>query len=76
MRRSVRIVLAIVLSVVGAMVLLNRDYVAAYDSALGQLVLLVVALLFLAGLLWLRRLARPEQVERLLGTGAPRLAGA
>lgn len=67
-RRSVRIVLGIVLSVVGALSLFNRQYVQAYDGVTGQLVLLVVALLFLAGLLWLRRLARPEQVERLLGT--------
>ena len=56
--------------VVGALSLFNRQYVEAYDSLAGQLVLLVVALLFLAGLLWLRSLARPGSVERLLGTAA------
>lgn len=66
-RRSVRLILAIVLSVAGAMVLLNREYVASYDGVLGQCVLVIVCLLFLSGLLWLRKLARPSQVERILG---------
>lgn len=66
-RRSVRLILGIVLSVAGAMVLLNGTYVESYDGFLGQFVLLIVTLLFLAGLLWLRRLAKPSQVERILG---------
>lgn len=70
-RRSVRLILAIVLSVAGAMALLNDAYVASYDGVLGQFVLLVVCLLFLAGLLWLRRLAKPSPVERILGVGDP-----
>ncbi|MEX2292016.1 MAG: type II secretion system F family protein [Mycobacteriales bacterium] len=70
-RRSVRLILGIVLSVAGAMALLNREYVASYNGVLGQFVLLIVCLLFLAGLLWLRRLARPSQVERILGAGHP-----
>jgi Flp pilus assembly protein TadB len=65
-RRSVRIVLAIVLSVGGLLAVLNRDYVAPYNSLVGQLVLLLVAGLFLAGLLWLRKLARPVTAERFL----------
>ena len=68
-RRSVRLILAIVLSVSGAMALLNDAYVSSYDGVVGQLVLLVVCLLFLAGLLWLRRLAKPSRVERILGVG-------
>ncbi len=71
-RRSVRLILAIVLSVAGAMVLLNGQYVSSYNGVLGQLVLLVVVLLFMSGLLWLRRLAKPSQVERILGRGAGR----
>jgi Flp pilus assembly protein TadB len=70
-RRSVRLILAIVLSVAGAMVLFNDAYVSSYDGVVGQTVLLVVCLLFLAGLLWLRRLAKPSQVERILGVGDP-----
>lgn len=72
-RRSVRLILAIVLSVAGAMVLFNGTYVASYDGVAGQLVLLLVALLFLSGLLWLRKLARPSQVERILGVADPSL---
>lgn len=77
-RRSVRLILAIVLSVAGAMVLLNRDYVQSYDGVVGQCVLVLVCLLFLSGLLWLRRLARPSQVERILGVsvGEPSLVPA
>ncbi|HEU0101705.1 MAG TPA: type II secretion system F family protein [Mycobacteriales bacterium] len=75
-RRSVRIVLLIVLSVVGMLSVLNRTYVAPYDTVTGQAVLLVVALLFLAGLLWLRKLARPEPADRLLGARVALAAGA
>jgi len=67
-RRSVRLVLGIVLSVVTLIVVLNGTYVQPYDDSVGQLVLLLVAGLFLAGLLWLRRLARPERTDRLLST--------
>jgi Flp pilus assembly protein TadB len=68
-RRSVRIVVVVVLGVIGLLAVFNRQYVAPYDGALGQLVLVVVAAVFLAGLLWLRRLARPTVAERLLGGG-------
>lgn len=68
-RRSVRLILGIVLSVAAAMVLLNGTYVASYDGVVGQVVLLMVALLFLSGLLWLRKLAKPSPVERILGVG-------
>ncbi|NAZ77303.1 type II secretion system protein [Kineococcus sp. T13] len=65
-RRSVRIVLLIVLGVMGLLAVFNRDYVAPYSSVPGQLALLVVAGLFLLGLTWLRRLARVETHERFL----------
>ncbi len=65
-RHSVRIVLLIVLSVMIGMAVVNHQYVAAYDSVLGQVMLLVVALVFVAGLMWLRRLAMPEKVDRFL----------
>jgi Flp pilus assembly protein TadB len=65
-RRSVRIVLAIVLGVGGLLAVLNRSYVEPYSSFAGQMVLLLVAGLLLAGLLWLRRLARAVTAERFL----------
>lgn len=73
-RRSVRIILGIVLSVVGMLSVFNDSYVEPYDTVSGQGVLLVVALLFLAGLLWLRRLAQPQAADRLLGAARQRTA--
>ena len=52
-RRSVRIVLVIVLGVMGMLAVLNRDYVEPYQGLAGQLVLALVVALFLGGLLWL-----------------------
>ena len=67
-RRSVRIVLGIVLGVMGLLAVLNREYVEPYGGFAGQLVLVVVGGLFLAGLLWLRGLAAPERTSRFLVT--------
>ena len=74
-RRSVQIVLLIVLGVMGLLAVFNRDYVAPYASVGGQLALLVVAGLFLLGLVWLRRLARVETHERFLTEPAASPAG-
>ncbi|MEZ0165120.1 type II secretion system F family protein [Kineococcus sp. LSe6-4] len=72
-RRSVQIVLLIVLGVMGLLAVFNRDYVAPYGSFTGQLVLVVVAALLLAGLAWLRRLARLDPHDRFLAVrGVPR----
>lgn len=65
-RRSVRIVLFIVLGMMGALSIFNRGYVAPFSSLTGQLVLVVVAALFAAGLLWLRSLATPSKTDRFL----------
>jgi Flp pilus assembly protein TadB len=69
-RRSVRIVLLIVLGMMGMLSLLNRPYVEPYNSAVGQLVLVVIAALFSAGLLWLRSLSAPSKTDRFLVFGA------
>ena len=65
-RRSVRIVLTIVLGVMGLLSVFNKQYVEPYDTVGGQLTMTVVALLFLGGLLWLRKLATPERTDRFL----------
>jgi Flp pilus assembly protein TadB len=65
-RRSVRIVLTIVLGVMGLLSIFNKQYVEPYDTFGGQLALTIVALLFLGGLLWLRKLATPERTDRFL----------
>jgi Flp pilus assembly protein TadB len=65
-RRSVRIVLIIVLGVMGLLAILNRTYVEPYGGFTGQVVLAVVVGLFLAGLLWLRGLAMSPRTGRFL----------
>lgn len=65
-RRSVQIVVGVTLLVSGALVLFNQRYLAPYDSATGQLVLVAVILLFAAGVFWLRRLAGVDVPERFL----------
>jgi Flp pilus assembly protein TadB len=65
-RRSVRIVLFIVLGVMGMLSVFNRAYVAPYNSVAGQLALLVIALLLFGGLMWLRSLAAPSKTDRFL----------
>ncbi len=77
-RRSVKIVLVIVLGVMGLLAVLNRGYVKPYSSLVGQLVLFVVVALLAAGLLWLRSLASARHTERFLvpGTDGRAPAGA
>jgi Flp pilus assembly protein TadB len=65
-RRSVQIVVAVSVGLVLVMGIFNRGYVAPYNSAVGQLVLVIVAVLYGASFLWLRNLARFETPERLL----------
>lgn len=70
-RRSVKIVLIIVLGVMGLLAVLNRTYVQPYSTLLGQLVLLIVVALLAAGLMWLRSLAAPRHTERFLVPADP-----
>ncbi|MEW1959974.1 type II secretion system F family protein [Kineococcus sp. NPDC059986] len=69
-RRSVQIVLLIVLGVMGLLAVFNRDYVAPYGTLTGQLALVVVAGLLVAGLAWLRRLAQADPHDRFLAVRA------
>jgi Flp pilus assembly protein TadB len=57
---------------VGVAVLLaifNQHFVRVYDTASGQLVLVVIAALYAAGFYWLTRLARFDMPERILVGG-------
>ena len=65
-RRSVRLVLIIVLGMMGMLAIFNKTYVEPYNSLLGQLVLVIVAALFGGGLMWLRSLAVPSRTDRFL----------
>ena len=57
-----------------AIALFGRDsqFLDAYDSAIGQLVLLLIATAFGVGMLWLSRLTRFERPARFLSIGGDR----
>lgn len=65
-RRSVQIVVGVTLAFVFGLRIFNPSYVAPYESAVGQVVLLVVIAIFGAGIMWLRRLSKFEKPERFL----------
>lgn len=66
-RTAVRIIGAVVIVSVAALYVINADYLAAYDSAAGQVVLLVVAALFAAALWAMDRMGRIDLPERFIG---------
>jgi tight adherence protein B len=57
-RTSARVVTATTLVFAVALVVLNRSYLSAYDTATGQLVLLLIGAMFAAGFAGLSRLGR------------------
>ena len=70
-RRGVRIVLSVTVVMALGLDLLNPDYVEPYRTVTGQLVLTLVVAVFIAGFLWLHRLARIPAPRRFLA--APHL---
>ncbi|MCE7007093.1 pilus assembly protein TadB [Kibdelosporangium philippinense] len=74
-RTSVRVIVITTLTFAVGLVVLNRGYLAAYDSLSGQLMLLLVGLLFTASFVWLARIARVRTPDRILtelsAIGAP-----
>ncbi len=65
-RTSVRVVVGATVFMAAALVLLNRSYLAPYDSAAGELVLALVGACFVAAFAWLTRLAQPAERDRVL----------
>jgi Flp pilus assembly protein TadB len=75
-RRSVRIVLVIVLGVMAGLSFFNRTYVKPYAGLEGQMVLLLVVAFLGGGLVWLRSLASDRKTERFLVPEDPAVAAA
>jgi tight adherence protein B len=71
-RTSVRIIIATTLAMAAGLVVLNREYLAPYDMAVGQLVLLTIGVLFAGALAWISGIARFDEPVRLLTSGGPR----
>ncbi|MHB1510559.1 MAG: type II secretion system F family protein [Acidimicrobiales bacterium] len=74
-RTSVKVVVGVTAGLALGLAVLNRGYLAPYDSALGQLVLLLVGAMFAGAFVWLSRMTRPSAPERFLaqrgGLGVP-----
>jgi Flp pilus assembly protein TadB len=68
-RTSVRVIVGTTLGFAVAVVLLNRPYLSAYDSVVGQVVLLGIGALFCLGFGWLARIARVTEPTRFLAAG-------
>jgi Flp pilus assembly protein TadB len=65
-RRSAQIVVGVSVALVLGLGVFNHGYVQIYDSAAGQLVLIVIVALYAAGFVWIRKLASFDVPERLL----------
>ena len=67
-RTSARVVTATTVVFAAGLVVLNRPYLAAYDTLVGQLVLVLIGLLFAAGFAGLTRLGRVGDTVRPAST--------
>ena len=75
-RRSVQIVIGVSVGMAILLALLDRSFLAPYGSPFGQLVLALISVLYGLGIAWLRRLARFETPQRMLGDAGLTGAGA
>jgi Flp pilus assembly protein TadB len=67
-RTTMRLVTIIVGLFIAGMLIFARTYLAPYGTALGQVVLGVVAIYWAIGFWWMSRMGRLPQVERFLAT--------
>ena len=70
-RTSVKVVVGVTAGLALGLVVLNRGYLAPYDTALGQLVLLLIGAMFAGAFVWLSHMTRPTAPERFLARGGP-----
>src|SRR5699024_7789695 len=68
LHRSARIIAGIVAAFIVGLVVFARDYVAPYESWMGQLVLCLVAGVFAWAFMRLRRLSETKPVPRFLAS--------
>lgn len=69
-RSSVKLVTAVTVLFSTGIVVLNRTYVEAYRTAVGQIVLVGVAAFFAGAFWWLARAGHPTKTARFLSAGA------
>jgi len=68
-RRDMRLVIAVTLAFTLGILVIGHGYFRPFDTAAGQLVLVVVAVLFAAGFGTMNRLSRPAPMPRLFEDG-------
>ncbi len=69
-RRSVQIVIAVSVLMAVGLAILDHAFLAPYDSVFGQLVLAIIVAIYALGIVWLRKLARFDMPQRLLGAAS------
>lgn len=69
-RTAVRVIVGAVFAMVAGLVVFNGTFLDPYTTVTGQLVLLLVGVLFAAGFWWLSRTARIPQPPRIFAPGA------
>ncbi len=65
-RTSARVIVAVTLAMAGFLTLLNRGYLVPFDTATGQLVLLLAGACFGLAFFWLAKLMRDRDTSRIL----------
>ncbi|MGH8994452.1 MAG: type II secretion system F family protein [Acidimicrobiales bacterium] len=65
-RTSVKVIVGATVGLVLGLAILNRGYLAPYDTAVGQLVLSLVGAVFAVAFVWLAKMTRPSTTERFL----------
>ncbi|MFG1952478.1 type II secretion system F family protein [Micromonospora sp. NPDC048830] len=73
-RTAARVITGTAVAMVAGLILLNRGFLAPYQSVTGQLVLLVVGGVFAGGFWWLARASRVPQPPRVLAGEPERVA--
>lgn len=74
-RTSVRVIVGTTLGFAVLVTLLNRQYLSAFDSVTGQIVLLGIGVLFGLGFVWLARIAAVAEPDRFLSLTEDTTAG-
>ncbi len=65
-RTSARVIVGVTLAMAGILTLINRGYLAPFDTATGQLVLLMAGACFAFAFFWLAQLMRDRDNARIL----------
>ncbi len=65
-RTSARVIVGVTLAMAGLLTLINRGYLTPFDTATGQLVLLLAGACFAFSFVWLAQLMRARDTTRIL----------